>query len=95
MATIIPPSEKNEILDLLAAIHYLQSRHIHEVGVWGFSLGGAAALMTAPLAPAESSYARLDWMAYDFYRIPFLKYPLGELTRLWGLLFLHYDIKDY
>lgn len=91
---------KNEILDLLAAIQYLQSRHIHDVGVWGFSLGGAVALMTAPLAPeikaiiAESSYARLDWMAYDYYRIPLLKYPLGELTRLWGLLFLHYDIKD-
>lgn len=90
---------KNEVLDLLAAIEYLRKRNINEVGVWGFSLGAAVALMTAPHAPeikavvAESSYARLDWMAYEYYRIPLVKYVLGELTRLWGILFLHYDIK--
>lgn len=90
---------KDEIMDLRAAIQYLHTKNINEVGVWGFSLGGAVALMTAPSAPeikaivAESSYARLDWMAYDYYRIPLLKYPLGELTRFWGWLFLHYDIK--
>lgn len=91
---------KNETLDLLAAIQYLHTRHINEVGVWGFSLGGAVALMTAPYAPeikaivAESSYARLDWMAYDYYRIPLLKYLLGELTRFWAWVFLHYDIRE-
>lgn len=90
---------KDEIMDLLAAIQYLHTRNINEVGVWGFSLGAAVALMTAPSAPeikaivAESSYARLDWMAYDYYRIPILKYVLAELTRFWGWLFLHYDFK--
>lgn len=90
---------KNEVLDLLAAIQFLHSRGINEVGMWGFSLGGAVALMTAPLAPqikaivSESSYARLDLMTYEYYKIPLLKYPLGELTRLWGWLFLHDDIK--
>lgn len=90
---------KNEILDLLAAIQYLHTQNIHEVGIWGFSLGGAVALMTAPFAPeikaivSDSSYARLDWLSYDYYRIPLLKYLLGELTRLWSLLFLHDDIK--
>lgn len=90
---------KDEVLDLLAAIKFLHTRGINEVGVWGFSLGGSVALMSAPLAPqikaivAESSYARLDWMAYDYYHIPLLRYPLGELTRFWGLVFLHYDIK--
>ena len=91
---------KNEVLDLLAAIQYLHSRNIQEVGVWGFSLGAAVALMTAPLTPAikaivaDSSYARLDWMADDYYRIPLLRYPLAELTRLWGWIFLHFDIKN-
>lgn len=91
---------KNETLDLLAAIKFLESRGIKDVIVWGFSLGGAVALMTAPLSKnisciiSESAYARLDWLANDYYRIPLLKYPLAQLTRLWGILFLGYDIKD-
>ena len=90
---------KDEVLDLLAAIQYLHSRGLNEVGVWGFSLGGAVALMAASQAPeikaviAESSYARLDWMAYEYYRLPLLRYPLAELTRFWAWLFLQYDIK--
>lgn len=90
---------KNEIMDLLAAIQYLHTRNINEIGVWGFSLGGAVALMTAPLAPeikaivAESSYASLGLMVYDYYPIPLLKYPLGELTRIWAWLFLRLDIR--
>lgn len=91
---------KNEVLDLQAALQYLASRGIHEVGVWGFSLGGSVALMTAPQAPqikamvVESAYARLDWMANEYYRLPVLKYVLAELTRFWAWLFLHFDIKD-
>lgn len=91
---------KNEILDLQAAIQYLHTRKIDTVGVWGFSMGGAVALMTAPLAPqikaivAESSYARLDWMADEYYRIPLLRYVLSDLTRFWGWLILQFDIKD-
>lgn len=91
---------KDEVLDLLAAINYLKSRGINEVGVWGLSLGGAVALMTAPQAPeikaivAESSYARLDWMAYEYYHIPILNYLLAQLTRFWGMVFLHVDVKN-
>ncbi|TAK73407.1 MAG: alpha/beta fold hydrolase, partial [Gammaproteobacteria bacterium] len=91
---------KEEVLDLQAAIRYLQSRGINEVGVWGFSLGGAVALMAAPSTPeikaivSESSYARLDWMAYEYYHLPLFRYVLGELTRLWGIIFLHYDIRE-
>jgi pimeloyl-ACP methyl ester carboxylesterase len=90
---------KKEVLDLQAAIKYLNTRNIHEVGIWGFSLGGAVALMTAPNNPAikamiaESSYARLDWMAEEYYRLPLLKYLLAELTRLWGWIYLGYDLK--
>lgn len=90
----------NEVLDLKAAIAYLHTRGIDEVGVWGFSLGGAVALMAAPTTPeikalvAQSPYAELDWMANDYYSIPLLKYPLTALTRLWGLVFLQVDIKS-
>lgn len=89
-----------ETKDLLAAIDYLQSRGINEVGVWGFSMGGAVALMTAPQAPqikaivAESSYASLDLMTRQLYRLPGLRYPLGWLTGLWGKIFIGMNSKD-
>lgn len=89
-----------ETEDLSAAVRFLKSRGIDEVGVWGFSLGGAVALMTATDHPeikavvSDSSYARLDLMARELYRIPILKYPLAELTRLWGRMFLGINAKD-
>lgn len=88
-----------ETADLIAAIQYLKMRGIDKVGVWGFSMGGAVALMTAPQAPeikaiaSEASYARLDLMARELYRLPLLNYPLAELTRLWTKLFLKVDIR--
>lgn len=89
---------KNEVLDVLAALKYLHSRGIKEVGIWGLSLGGSVALMAAANASEikalvlESPYARLDWIADEYYRIPLLKYPLTYLTQLWARLFLNYDI---
>jgi len=83
-----------EVKDLHAAITYLKSRGIDEVGVWGFSMGGAVALMAAPDAPAikvmiaESPYARLDLMARELYRIPILRRPLSHFTLLWAAGFL-------
>lgn len=37
--------------DLLAALEFLESRGIEQVGLIGFSMGGAIALATAPLSP--------------------------------------------
>lgn len=88
-----------ETEDLLAAIRYLKTRGITEVSVWGFSMGGAVALMTAPHAPeihaivSESSYAQLNLLAPKLYRIPVLRYPLGTLTLFWARLFLGVDAK--
>lgn len=72
--------------DLLAAIQYLKTHNITEVGVYGFSMGGAVALMTIPKAPeikaviSEASYSSLDKMASELYRIPGLKRPLSWFT---------------
>lgn len=91
---------KNEVQDLQAAIKYLHTRKIDSVGVWGFSMGGAVALMTAPGSPeikaivTESSYARLDWMADEYYRIPWFRYVLSDLTQFWAKLFLNMDVDD-
>lgn len=89
----------DEIKDLRAAIDYLKSRGINEVGVWGLSMGGAVALMSAvqmkeiKAVVAESSYARLDLVADNYYQIPIIRYPLGWLMRMWGYLILGYDAK--
>lgn len=91
---------KDEVLDLEAALNYLNSRGITSVGVWGFSLGGSVALMAAAQTThikalvIESAYARLDWMADDYYHIPILNYPLSKLTQFWAWVFLKYNVKQ-
>jgi len=90
---------KDEVNDLLAAVQYLKNRNIHDIGVFGFSMGGAVAIMTASRTSdikavvADSSYARLDWMVEDHYRLPILKEVMAPLVRLWGWLFLGHDLK--
>jgi dipeptidyl aminopeptidase/acylaminoacyl peptidase len=89
---------KNEVLDVLAATQFLQERGIKEVGIVGFSMGGAVALMAAEKTPnikaviSESSYSSLDRMATEYFKIPVLHYPLGWLLRLWGLVFLNAEV---
>jgi len=89
-----------ETEDLTAAIRFLKSRDINEVGVWGFSLGGAVALMTAPQSPeikaivSESSYARLDLLTSQIYTTPYIRYILGYLTSFWAKIFLGIDAKS-
>ncbi|MEK7115732.1 MAG: alpha/beta fold hydrolase [Patescibacteria group bacterium] len=88
-----------EVEDLNAAVQFLKSRGVQEVGVWGFSMGGAVALMAAPQRPeikavaSEASYASLNLMALELYRIPILKYPLAYLTSFWAKIFLGIDLK--
>ena len=89
-----------EVEDLLAAVLFLKTRGITEVGVWGFSMGGAVALMATERAPeiravvAESSYASLGEMALLLFRIPVVKYPIAYLIGLWSKLFLGIDLRD-
>jgi pimeloyl-ACP methyl ester carboxylesterase len=83
--------------DLLAALRYLRGRGIAEVGVWGFSMGGAVALLVAPDAPeiravaVEAPYARLSDILPQLYPIPVLRHGLAWLTRFWGSAFLGLD----
>ncbi len=83
-----------ETEDLLSALRFLKSRDVTEVGIWGFSVGGAVALLVAPQAPeikaivSESSYAQLDILSSQLYRVPVLRYPLGFLTNFWARIIL-------
>ncbi len=89
-----------ETKDLAAATAFLKERGISEIGIWGFSLGGAVALMEAGKHPevkavvSESSYANLYQTAPALYPLPGLRAPLAALTRLWGILVLGIDVKN-
>jgi len=89
-----------EVEDLLAAIRFVKSRGIKEVGVWGFSMGGAVALMAIEKAPeiraviSESSYSSLAQMALQLFGIPLLNYPVAYLVGFWANLFLGIDLRD-
>jgi len=89
-----------EVEDLLAAIQFLKTRGIKEVGVWGFSMGGAVALMAIEKAPeiraviSESSYASLADMTFELFRIPVLNYPIAYLVGVWAKLFLGIDVRE-
>ena len=89
-----------EVEDLLAAIQFLKSRGVKEVGVWGFSMGGAVTLMAIEKAPeiraviSESSYASLADMTFELLPIPLLNYPIAYLVGVWAKLFLGIDVRD-
>jgi dipeptidyl aminopeptidase/acylaminoacyl peptidase len=89
-----------EVEDLRAAIQFLKTRGIEEVGVWGFSMGGAVALMAVERTPeiravvAESSYASLSEMALQLFRVPLLNYPVAYLVNFWARLFLGINLKE-
>ena len=89
-----------EVEDFLAAIRFLKRRGIKEVGVWGFSMGGAVGLMAIDKAPeikavvSESSYASLAEMALQLFRMPLLNYPMAYLIGFWANLFLGIDVRD-
>jgi dipeptidyl aminopeptidase/acylaminoacyl peptidase len=89
-----------EVEDLLAAIRFLKRRGGKEVGIWGFSMGAAVALMAIEKAPeikaviSESSYASLAQMAFELFRIPLLKYPIAYLVGFWTKVFLGIDLRE-
>ena len=86
--------------DLLGALNYLErEKNLTKIGLYGFSLGGAVALMTnhknVKAIVADSAYAELSHMVEHMYGIFFVfKYPLAYLTKLYGLLFLGINIDD-
>jgi uncharacterized protein len=72
----------HEVRDLMAAIDFLKERNMRKIGIYGFSMGGAVALMGIPEADgkidavlAEASYGNLTMMTREMYRY------LGPLER--------------
>lgn len=86
--------------DLIGAIKYLEEeKNITKIGLYGFSLGGAVALMAnhenVKAIVTDSAYAKLNNIVEHMYRIfLILKYPLTYLTKLYGILFLRINIDE-
>ena len=85
--------------DLRRAIDFLAARELGPVGVFGFSLGGAVALMAAAEDPriravaAYAPFADLKSLADELYGwLGPLKHPFVLLLRAWSRLFLGHDI---
>lgn len=84
--------------DLLAAVDHLKQRGHDRIGVYGFSMGGAVALMTLDrtddiaAVASEGAYAELSLMAEDLYRYygP-LRRPMARITGLYSRVFLGID----
>ena len=80
-----------EQLDVKAGLDFLESKGFKNIGILGFSLGGATALNTAEkdkrinAIVSYASFADLRTLGYQTYwTLPGLKYPLVELMLLWS-----------
>lgn len=89
-----------ETADVLAAVKYLKSMGMEKIGVWGFSMGGATALMTLPetsdiaAVAADTSYASLELMAAEVYRqVPGLNKLIAAAMSAAAKIFLKIDIR--
>ncbi len=85
--------------DLSRALDFLAARGHRRIGVFGFSLGGAVALMTAAedrrigAVVAYAPFADLTSLGHELYAwLGPLKVPLVKLMTLWGRLFLRGDL---
>ena len=88
-----------EVEDLSAAVAWATERGYTRIGVWGFSMGGAVALMGSArfeairAVVAQSSYSDLSRMVERTFRIFWIaKYPLAKLSELWVRLILGVDV---
>lgn len=85
--------------DLRRVIDVLAARGFDRVGVFGFSLGGAIAIIAAAEEPrigaiaVYSPFADLRTLAHELYAwMGPLRYPFVGLMRLWSRLFLGADV---
>ena len=84
-----------EVMDLYAAIDLLESDYGQaRFGLWGFSVGGAVAIMGAEgrseieAVYAESSYSNLGDLSRELHRAPFIGRIIGLSTNSLARLFL-------
>ncbi len=80
--------------DLHAALDFLEKeKNIERVALWGYSMGGAVAIMVTPDRDivrgvvTEAAYADMYQMAREAYNMPLFDRSLAACTLFWGGVF--------
>ena len=90
----------HEKKDIETAVKYLKERNQSRIGLFGFSMGGAVALMEAENSKvdavvADSSYASLNLLiAQNYENFSVLRRPLAALTRTIAGITLKIDTSE-
>ncbi len=88
--------------DVKKALDFLQARGYERIGIFGFSLGGAIAMLAAAddsrisalvTYGALADFRRLGYETYD--KLLFLKYPLVYFMELWARLLFGAWLSDH
>ena len=88
-----------EKLDVRAGVDYLIGRGHDDIGIWGFSMGAAAVLMSdldeVDVIVADSSYAHIDDMSRQVFAnlTPGGEF-LGDIQLIWARLIFGVNSKD-
>lgn len=89
-----------EQLDLKAALDFLQKNGFENIGVLGFSLGGAVGIIEASkdqrigAVAAYAPYADATILGRDLYSfLPGLNYPLVGLMNIWNRVYTGCNLK--
>lgn len=85
-----------ETKDLEAAVEYLKSRGVKEIGAIGFSMGAAVIIMAnnpdIKAIVADSGFCDMDSIINIlFKKLGPLKWPLVRLVKLWARIFIGID----
>jgi len=89
-----------EAQDVEAAVKYLSGRGHDRIGIWGFSMGAAAALLAdyteeVDAIAVDSSYASIEDMSRYVYRILWpADILLGNIQIMWAQFLLGVDAED-
>jgi dipeptidyl aminopeptidase/acylaminoacyl peptidase len=86
----------NERQDFLAAVSFLKAKGFKDIGAFGFSMGGAVAIMAdspdVKAIASDSSYADLDSVLHLIFKnFGVFRYPFVWLMKLWAKLFFQID----
>lgn len=89
-----------EVEDAVAAVRYLKDQGVRHIGIYGFTMGGAVALMTAAREPAvsaivtEDAYSDFDAVASEPYGyLGPAKTLFGQVAKAFAETVLHLDVE--
>ena len=88
-----------ETMDIEAGLKFLNSRGFKDIGIYGLSMGGAAALMVKPgklkAIVADAPYADLSAVLDNIFSIfGVLRHPLLDIMNIWNKIVFGITLKN-